>query len=529
MKSAQSAGSRIRCSVFAAVCTGMLGVVTGAPAASDVLDRPWCRLSTPGFESISDLDGEKSRALLTSLEQFDAAARVVLGQPRRASAAPLKVLVFAGRRDFERVFNTPGFAGFMNSSIHDNVLTVGPDAAGEHLIENLLHEYTHHVLRDDPGGALPLWYEEGLASFLATMRLDGSGTVILGHKTKHQPERLHGVGDWKDTNIRYLEAPTSLRSRGSDILRDLVRRDSMRGERGERVQDFYQRSWLLVHLLHLGHAAGYTDRRSFIQPYVDAVRGGDDAFEALVEVTGESPVELARDLSRYAERRKFPTATRFLQLSRPAHVKNQDCLDQGQIAYELGIASTAINPGFARDAFDWLIEKSADDPRAYIGHSILERGRGEFLEASRAARFAVHLDARSARARVELATAMIEACRDAGDTACHQQWREAATIYEAALAMEPERADAAFGLGVALFLLAEPMQAIRMLQRAHEHAPWAPRISLFLGDAWRQVGDIAKARWHLARAVRWEVEPAWQAQARRAYALVAAAEDGPAG
>jgi tetratricopeptide (TPR) repeat protein len=233
--------------------------------------------------------------------------------------------------------------------------------------------------------------------------------------------------------------------------------------------------------------------------------------------------EVARDVDRYSERRQFPRQAFPLESPPVVAAEAQGCLDPEQAAYELGMASTSINPAFARNAFDWLIERRSDDPRAYVGYSVIEREGGDFEEAFRAARYALRLDRGNIRARVEMATTMVEACREDLDPRCRRQWQNAAAIYAAVLEEEPDRIDAAFGLGVAQVLLGRPGEAIGVLQRAHEQAPWAPRISLFLGEAYRLSGQAERAGWHLSRAARWEVEPEWQDKAKRAIRLLPSA------
>ncbi len=115
---------------------------------------------------------------------------------------------------------------------------------------------------------------------------------------------------------------------------------------------------------------------------------------------------------------------------------------------------------------------------------------------------------------------MVEACRENDNPECRAQWQQAVEVYQAALALEPARTDAHFGLGVVHFLLGESELAIAALEHAHAQAPGAPRISLFLGEAYRLVGKPERASWHLLRTMRWEVEPEWRDKAREAVRLL---------
>ncbi len=351
-------------------------------AAFDLVKRSWCHFQMPNLDLISDLPPDQAEALLVRLERFDRAASALLEQGDAVSRPRLKVLVFAKRRDFERVFDSPSFAGFMCGSIYENLLAVGADSAGEHLVGNLMHEYVHHMLRNDPRGAWPLWYEEGLASFLATLTVNERG-VVVGATTKHQPERLHRQGYWDEHEVRYLDAPTSLPDGDTVWLRDLLATGSSADARGTAIHDFYQRSWLLVHLLRHGHLAGFADRRSVLDAYLEVLRAGGEPVQSFVRLLDENLVELARDFGRYRHRGRFPIQEIALSLPAPSAVVTVGCLESGEVAYQLGMASSTIHPGFARDAFDWLVERSSDDARPYVGYSVIERADGRGLPRER--------------------------------------------------------------------------------------------------------------------------------------------------
>ena len=66
----------------------------------------------------------------------------------------------------------------------------------------------------------------------------------------------------------------------------------------------------------------------------------------------------------------------------------------------------------------------------------------------------------------------------------------------------PERTDAQLGLGLAYLHRNEPANAVRPLRQAYERAPWAAEVNLFLGEAYRLVGDQRAARL-LTNASNW--------------------------
>jgi predicted Zn-dependent protease len=107
---------------------------------------------------------------------------------------------------------------------------------------------------------------------------------------------------------------------------------------------------------------------------------------------------------------------------------------------------------------------------------------------------------------------------------CAERWREARTLYRRALRTDPERFDAALGLGMAYLHTGQAGDAISYLKVAYRKLPWAAQVNFFLGEAYRIVGD-RRAWSHLTNAEQWATLPAWQERAAIALAELRASED----
>lgn len=73
------------------------------------------------------------------------------------------------------------------------------------------------------------------------------------------------------------------------------------------------------------------------------------------------------------------------------------------------------------------------------------------------------------------------------------RWDEAAALYEAQLAANPDRLDARVGLGIVRYKLGSWAETVATLEPAVARAPNLADARLYLGLAWLQQGEIAHA------------------------------------
>ncbi|MCP5179586.1 MAG: hypothetical protein H6993_13220 [Pseudomonadales bacterium] len=497
-------------------------------AGDAVFDREWLRLTTPRLELITDLDRASATVLLGRLNRFEEVVGHLLADEQLSATrnARVKLLVFSRRRDYQAVFATRGFAGFLLATLREDVLIVGPDLGGQHLVENAMHEYAHFLLRHHGSALHPLWYEEGFASLLSSLVLDGD-SVLLGDRNKHDAATLHFADrDGRFINdavshvrARYVYSASSVDTQGTSLA-FLVRVTSLDDVERDAVGDFYSRAWLLLHLCRLGHLAGFPDRRAALDDYLHRIGNGAESEAAFAAAFSEGFHAVERDLETYAKRVELPTLRFAVARSVSAERPTAAQLNATDLAFELGLVSAEMNPRFAARAFRRVGKGAAGDARAVVGRAILHRQQGRLRNALAEARVALSMDGTAPLNRLILADVLLESCPANRSVVCRMQRREAQTLYQQVVDAYPERRDALFGLGVSCFLLGDNECALVHLQTAHVLAPWAPRISLFLGEALRLAGDSVASERHLRRAARWEQDAVWRRKAVHALALV---------
>ncbi len=482
-------------------------------AGAEAVDRPWCRTTSDHFELVTDLRESRSAALLVALDRFRTAAYALLpGQPATPPPVP-RLLVFKRARDFAAAFDFPNIGGFMQPSLDRSLLAFGPDRRGRHLSAFAFHEYTHFLLRSRALRGLPIWYEEGLATYLANMTIDSDGTVTLGRGPHALLAHL----------LRGDDAPVTR------LLSERYRLDWQRAD----LANVYALAWGLVRFLH--HAprpdgGRYAER---LRPMLAAIDAGAPSAQALASEVGVAPALLPGLLRAYYEGREARTVFRFrLEDYRPPAVR-RDCLGRRERALLLADALAPHRPERARRLYESVLRERPDDVAALLGRSRVVEDPAQAMRDAVSAHALAPADAavhvQLARRHLAAAAQCDSAPPDAPTRPCETHQEAALTHYRQALAEDQARADAAYGLGVLELLRKRPQAAARHLAAAYRRAPWSPRISYYLGEALRQQGDAGRAAPFLRKTAAWHPDQAWRDRANRSLDAMADAADPASG
>lgn len=464
---------------------------------ADAFDRTWCELDAGTFRLVTDRGRADAEAMIRQMRAFRPVADAYLPGSANPDEAPLSVIVFQRRGDFRRAIGGNDMLGYMMPAFDQSVMVVGPDPNASGDYESLQHEYVHYLLRVRSGVNIPTWFDEGVASLLATVRFeparDGAGqTAVVG------------------------EVQTSLLDRAirqSNLsLRQVIDGQDLWQWPLDRRRGFYAWSHLLVHRLLLGQAAGLPDYRAATRTAVT----GDGA--PLLATLDASAPGLERQLERYARR---PPVLREAVPETPdpeAAAAPFHCLDASEVVVRIGLAVLPHNPELVARKARQRLRDDPDDPALWTTLSAAEGGRGDREAALAAARQALSLAPDDVSAKVQLASALAGGCIVVVSEECWQRWREAVPLLRSALRQDPRRQDAIFILGLAYLYTGRPGDALNYLRIAHARQPWAPQLNFYLGESYRLIGD-ARAAGHLDRARRWSPIELWRALAEAALEL----------
>ena len=475
--------------------------------------RDWCVTSSANFDLISDLARDEALALLGSLDRFRSASSSLLPGGSDADTAPLKLLVFSRAQDFDRTFASRSMAGFARSSLDQSLLVSGPDRERRHLHRNVFHEYTHYLIRSR--ATLPIWYEEGLASYLATLSVGGDGTAVVGR-------------------VPYGYLRRALVDPSISVV-DVVAGRFQLGTGDHQMSNTYGVAWALVRFLHHAKAPDGTHYASKLGDMLAAINEGATSIDAMQSTLGIDVSELKKRLRRYFEDHRLPVY-RFRTETADRLAFHRRCLSLLEARFELAEAAAFIHPEFAHELYTEIIDGEPGHSGALVGLSRLVDDRRAVELAERALRVSPN----DANAKIRLAELRVRACQEAGvgdgerrsvsddqtpvTSSCAEDIAEAISLYGDALKSPGHAGAASYGMGVVSLAVGRPDDAVAYLQAAYARAPWSPQINFYLGEAYRLAGDTGRARLHLRKTAYWHPQQDWRDRAARVLASLTPGE-----
>jgi hypothetical protein len=232
----------------------LLGVLLAAssPAAEK---SPWLEIHSTHFTVITDAGDKKGREVALRFEQMRAVFAVLLMKERLNEPLPLTILAFNNDKSYYQSaplrqgqpINVPGFfvPGEDQNFIVLNLFETAPWRA-------VAHDFAHLLLNSNYPAA-PGWFDEGLAEYFGSIRLDDRKYEIGGDPELHSAftedllENQHEVRNPPKSLTELLSGQVWL------ALPDLL---TMKHDTSTYVESthhtlFYAQSWMTMHyLLH---------------------------------------------------------------------------------------------------------------------------------------------------------------------------------------------------------------------------------------------------------------------------------------
>ena len=453
--------------------------------------RTWCAYQTERFRFLTDLPHRRAAARIKRLVRFRQLFLELFPNAQGRAGLPLRMLVLRRAKDLGELAGNTAYAGITVPSLRFYQLLIGPDPSPA-FSDTGMHEYAHYLMRNQTTWNYPLWYEEGLATYLGAVRLHGSAPTLA---------RLGGK-PWADAQWR-------LATRGEKEMdyEEVVGAANLLDWPLSKQTDFYQKSWLMVHFIRLGHLLDHPDLRGRLADYLAHTRRDFSAAFRL------SPTALGELLRSYWRRRSLPNETVPLPEAEAPRVARR-CLSSAESRLELAQSIADLNPRLAVAALNSL-DGPASAKRLTALSIALTNLDGR--RAATAVEQALRLAPNHPGATVQRARLQVRGCALSSAPACMANWAQAAELYRRAWKDSPERYDAAYGLGVAYLHTRGAKEALRYLRLAQERMPSVAQTNYYLGEAYRRLGDERAAE-HLHKALSWSLEPAWKARAETALA-----------
>jgi len=432
-----------------------------------------------GFEVVSDLEESSLGDLLRMLNRFEAWATPYLPGEPTTSRVPMRMLIFSSHEAFRRYFGSTKFAGFMAPSLATSTVVIAPFRGDRALNETAMHEYSHYLLRNRLDISLPLWFDEGLATLLASVEFDDNEATL---------------GRLPLEDMRRLTARNNL---AKVSLQQVIEADYMLDWSRQRIDGFYYWSWLITHYLMLADAEQrqalddfLTQRKAPLNVYLDTSYRG-----------------LERTLRRYVHHHP-PHLTQ--PSPDPAAIEfKYDCLSDLERDLFIGDAIADHNPGKALELADLQLSTHPADARLLLLQSRAHAALNAEAQALDLAQKAFELAPENPAVLVNLGDRLVADCLLRQSEQCWQRWREALPYYQQALQLDNNRIDAVFGIGLSYLHAGRPGQAVNYLKVAYSRTPWAVHVNFYLGESYRIIGDT-RARGYLENARNWSQNEVWR-------------------
>jgi hypothetical protein len=234
-------------------CTMLLAVLVSmtAPAAEP---SPWLEIHSPHFTVITDAGDKKGREVALRFEQMRAVFATLLMKDRLNEPVPLTILAFRNDKTFYQSaplrqgqpIGVPGF--FLPGEDHNFIVL---NLFEEESWRAVAHDFAHLMLNYNYP-PVQGWFDEGLAEYFSSIRLDNKEVEIGG-----DPELHSAFAEDLLQNQRASNAPKSLTELLSGqvwlALPDLLtmKHDTSTYSESTHHTLFYAQSWMTVHyLLH---------------------------------------------------------------------------------------------------------------------------------------------------------------------------------------------------------------------------------------------------------------------------------------
>ena len=479
-----------------------------AIAVTTPVQARWMVAESDHFVIYADDREDDIARFVDQLERFHNAMKHMTGRDLPMPSPSNRVTIYAvgNDRDIRRLTgasqNVAGFyvprAGGSSAFVPDVRVS---SRQTDFTMTVLLHEYAHHFLISSSRHALPRWLGEGAAEFYASARFPKDGTVEIGRPAYHRAGELYFAD----------EVP----------LEALFEYDHVDRRAESDRNDFYGRSWLLVHYLTLGG-----ERPGQLAAYQQAVAGRKSPLDAAREVFGDLD-DLRSELKSYLSQRRISMITLSGETLAAGPISIRELSPGMADAMPHIITSRS---GVSREEALELLPKIRDVAAEYPDDAAVlaalaeaEFDAGNDAEAVAAADRALAIDPAEKKALVQKGYALFRQAAEYDGEDREAAYRAAMAPFNALNKLENDhplpliyyyRRFAEAG--------AEPTELARhALARASELAPFDMGLALNVGMMRARFGELAEARYALEPLA---ADPHNSGPARAARALLGVLE-----
>ncbi len=281
---------RVRIFTRALFCALFLFLIF--PAQSFAKDD-WINVRSKNFFLIGNAGEKEMRQVATKLEQFRETFRLIFGRAKFNTSVQTNVVVFKNDSSYNpfrpKLANgkpDEGIAGYFQPGDDLNYITITLDSRYEDPYSTIFHEYVHFMVDTNFGRSdVPPWFNEGLAEYYQTFKIEKDQKVMLG--------------DIQSGHLAILQQNQLI------PLKTFFEIDnySLHQNGNHSRSIFYAQAWALIHYLIQGKSS--TANTDAMNKFLGLVTNGIDAEKAFQQAFQMDYAAMETVLRKYVEQRKF--------------------------------------------------------------------------------------------------------------------------------------------------------------------------------------------------------------------------------
>jgi len=256
----------------------------------------WINVRSKNFFLIGNASEKEIRQVATKLEQFRETFRLIFARAKFNTNIQTNVVVFKSGSSY-KPFKPKradgkadvGIAGYFQPGEDVNYITLSTEGEKEDTYGTIFHEYIHYLINTNFGRSqVPPWFNEGLAEFYQTFKIEEDQKVILG--------------DIQNNHLALLQQNQLI------PLKTFFEIDnySLHQNGNHSRSIFYAQAWALIHYLIQGNkGANNAGMDKFLALVMDKTEP-EKAFQQAFQ-TDYATMEKA--LRKYVEQRTYRATT----------------------------------------------------------------------------------------------------------------------------------------------------------------------------------------------------------------------------
>ena len=252
----------------------------------------WTSVRSKNFFLVGDANEKDIRRVGTKLEQFREALRLIFPKTNFNSNTPTTVIVFKSEESFRpfkpvRADGTTRdkIAGYFQKGEDVNYIALSAEGESKETYQIIFHEYVHFLVDNNLGKAsVPPWFNEGLAEYYSTFRIEDDQKAILGEL---QPNHLLFLQQQKLIPLEQFF--------GIDYF-------TLHNQGNHGTSVFYAQSWALLHYLQQGNKGAH---RPQLSKFLSLLLNNKPPREAFQEAFQTDYAAMEKELKIYVAQNSF--------------------------------------------------------------------------------------------------------------------------------------------------------------------------------------------------------------------------------